>query len=90
MLHGATIVSNAMMNAFTTNDLFLKDNTYNTIMIIGLKEEYTNSLREFFLNIPSYNDMNSLTDQFRKYSENNLTKLAKWSTFWGSFKSITF
>ena len=26
MLHGATIVSNAMMNAFTTNDLFLKDN----------------------------------------------------------------
>jgi 26S proteasome regulatory subunit N2 len=26
MLHGATIVSNALMNAFTTNDLFLRDN----------------------------------------------------------------
>jgi len=57
-------------------DLFLKDNTYNTIMIIGVKEEYTNSLREFFLNIPSYNDMNSLTYQFRKYSEKNLANLS--------------
>lgn len=57
-------------------ELFLKTRDYRTILVFSWAEEHINFLRDYFLSISNFNEMNSLNDQFGKYDftdNNNIT-----------------